>query len=460
MVNPTKLDCEKWVKNKLVNPMTGRRIQEGKGVYNELEKKCTPRKSPVKKSEVRKSPAKKSPAKKSPAKIRGSKKPKIKKSDCIGPHYEWVVGQGCYEVKEALPKPQSPKRPSPKPQSPKRPSPKPQSPKRPSPKSVTVVRGSKMPKIKKADCIPPDYNWVVGKGCFEVKSSKPKIDEDPKSVDESKAQTRDEQILSYYMPNPKILKMVDDLDKGITKEIILEPKMIPLGKDEWYGNFPSTPPKKMTKEEWIEYLKENCTEEMDPVLLSRWDEMDLDELENVVLLGPDAKKNCYSYETVLQQVETALKHNDPLRDGLTRRRFNESDMRQIMGVIKRNNPYYKVPKRNYQVIPDANFKITKVEMFKHLWYKMTHVYGQSYYLPAFVTEKQSGSPRFTSKRMLSLLIDIYLQARLYKDLRYPRGGSCCRQHIPTFTEKWVSSQTNKINMEYFKNTILEFEGFL
>ena len=239
MVNPTKLECEKWVKNKLVNPMTGRKIQEGKGVYNELEKKCTPRKSP---------------AKKSPAKIRGSKKPKIKKSDCVGPRYEWVVGQGCYEVKEALPKPQSPKKPSPKPQSPKkpspkpqspkRPSPKPQSPKRPSPKSVTSVRGSKMPKIKKADCIPPNYDWVVGKGCFEVKSSKPKKDEDPKSVDESKAQTRDEQILSYYMPNPKILKMVDDLDKGITKEIILEPKMIPLGKDEWYGNFPSTNLKK------------------------------------------------------------------------------------------------------------------------------------------------------------------------------------------------------------------------
>ena len=32
-------DCIKWKRNKLINPITKRKIQEGKGVYNDFKKK-------------------------------------------------------------------------------------------------------------------------------------------------------------------------------------------------------------------------------------------------------------------------------------------------------------------------------------------------------------------------------------------------------------------------------------
>jgi len=40
-------DCIKWKKNKLMNPLTGRVIKEGKSLYNELKKHCTHIKTPV-----------------------------------------------------------------------------------------------------------------------------------------------------------------------------------------------------------------------------------------------------------------------------------------------------------------------------------------------------------------------------------------------------------------------------
>ena len=36
----SKQDCETWFRNKLINPITKRKIQEGKGVYKEIEQKC------------------------------------------------------------------------------------------------------------------------------------------------------------------------------------------------------------------------------------------------------------------------------------------------------------------------------------------------------------------------------------------------------------------------------------
>jgi hypothetical protein len=38
--NSEKQDCEKWFKNPLVNPLTGRKIQEGKSAYLKLKKNC------------------------------------------------------------------------------------------------------------------------------------------------------------------------------------------------------------------------------------------------------------------------------------------------------------------------------------------------------------------------------------------------------------------------------------
>ena len=49
-MNLSPEECSQWRKNKLVNPLTGRKIQEGKGVYKDLEKACKDKHSPKKKS--------------------------------------------------------------------------------------------------------------------------------------------------------------------------------------------------------------------------------------------------------------------------------------------------------------------------------------------------------------------------------------------------------------------------
>lgn len=86
--------CAEFLKNPTINPRTGRKIQVGKGVYNELMKLCAQTQPPV--------PAKK-PA--SPKVVLGEESKKVKrlKKDCLPPNYEWKVGKGCFEMKAVLP---------------------------------------------------------------------------------------------------------------------------------------------------------------------------------------------------------------------------------------------------------------------------------------------------------------------------------------------------------------------
>ena len=85
--------CRKWRLNPTVNPRTGRKIQVGKGVYNELLKECGPldQKEPL--------------ARVSPPKPLASCY-KQKKAECLNSqHCQWIVGTGCRPKKVSSPKP-------------------------------------------------------------------------------------------------------------------------------------------------------------------------------------------------------------------------------------------------------------------------------------------------------------------------------------------------------------------
>jgi hypothetical protein len=136
MVNPTLEQCQAWRKNKLVNPLTKRKISEGGPVYKQLEKACKTKSTPV-----RKSPASSKPQKVTSASPKlGSRKPKIKKADCLPPQYSWKVGKGCFAVIPSSPA----KKPSPVKQStPKKPTPVKQSiPKKPTPVKQSTPKKS------------------------------------------------------------------------------------------------------------------------------------------------------------------------------------------------------------------------------------------------------------------------------------------------------------------------------
>ena len=68
------------------------------------------------------------------------KKSKLKKAECVGDNYKWVVGKGCFENAGA---PKS------------------------VPKDTQKPASAKKVKLLKKDCDPTKYDWIVGKGCFE-----------------------------------------------------------------------------------------------------------------------------------------------------------------------------------------------------------------------------------------------------------------------------------------------------
>jgi len=125
-------ECNQWRKNKLVNPLTGRKIQEGKGVYKDLEKACKDKSSPLQSKERSRD------KKKSPSPRRIGKKNSLRKGPCQEQpdKYEWIVGKGCHELIKRSPSPKK-QSPSPKKQSPKKQTPKKQSPKKESHKKQT-----------------------------------------------------------------------------------------------------------------------------------------------------------------------------------------------------------------------------------------------------------------------------------------------------------------------------------
>jgi len=77
------------------------------------------------------------------------RRPKIRKAQCTGEKFKWVVGTGCYELVE-----QSKKTPPQK------------------------IEGTRRPKIRKADCTGEKYEWVVGSGCYELSRPKKTISKD------------------------------------------------------------------------------------------------------------------------------------------------------------------------------------------------------------------------------------------------------------------------------------------
>ena len=147
-MNLSPEECSQWRKNKGVNPLTGRKIQEGKGVYKELEKACKEKPSPKKKSP---SPLKKKLStpnkKKTPSPKKVGKKNSLKKAPCQEQpnKYKWIVGKGCHE-KSPSHKKQSPKKESHKKLSlekidiTKKESPKKESPKKPSSEKIDITK--------------------------------------------------------------------------------------------------------------------------------------------------------------------------------------------------------------------------------------------------------------------------------------------------------------------------------
>ena len=64
--------------------------------------------------------------------------------------------------------------------------------------------GKKAYKVRKADCIPPDYHWIVGDGCFNVEKEE-KLLRSSTSTEE-KTSKKDEMPSSIYNKLPKNVK--------------------------------------------------------------------------------------------------------------------------------------------------------------------------------------------------------------------------------------------------------------
>jgi hypothetical protein len=83
----TKEECLQWKLNKLINPKTNKRIEEGKGVYNKISKQCAQYKSlsPIKDKPKSKSPSpiKDKPKSKSPSPIKDKPKYESGKKESV-----------------------------------------------------------------------------------------------------------------------------------------------------------------------------------------------------------------------------------------------------------------------------------------------------------------------------------------------------------------------------------------
>lgn len=82
----SKQDCEKWQKEPDVNPLTGRKIQKGKGVYLQLEKNCDKYFVEEKTEEK----VEEKTEEKVEEKKEGWVRSKTLKSDCVPPAYRWI----------------------------------------------------------------------------------------------------------------------------------------------------------------------------------------------------------------------------------------------------------------------------------------------------------------------------------------------------------------------------------
>jgi hypothetical protein len=199
---------------------------------------------------------------------------------------------------------------------------------------------------------------------------------------------------------------------------------------------------KETKAKLLKELKDLCNNDTDPISMDNFEDLTVEQLENIIAIGDGTKKNCYLLENIYEVYKTAVQSRKPAKDPINpSHTLTNAEIETINKKMKAQNPKYEPPRyesprpypRGYELEIEPspvymNYFTVKVMLNNAIKFDLGLI-------PGWVESHHTGSVDYTTGVLLSNLRDLW-DKRLFMN----SVQSCCNVRLRRGYNYWQGSQ--------------------
>ena len=198
---------------------------------------------------------------------------------------------------------------------------------------------------------------------------------------------------------------------------------------------------KSPKTALLEELKAKCHNDADPITMDNFEDMSLEDLQNLVLIGLGEKKNCYVLENIYQVYKTAVESKKPVKDPMDPSyELTEAEIKTINKKMKAKDPSYKPPKyvspkpypKGYELVIDYSPIYQGYFTIKVM--KNTHVKFDLGLLPGWVESNHTKSADYTTGVLLANIRELWEKKKFMDGITH-----CCNVNLRKNYSYWQGS---------------------
>jgi len=181
---------------------------------------------------------------------------------------------------------------------------------------------------------------------------------------------------------------------------------------------------KLSKSEILEQIALTCYEMSDPIAMEDFEDMEVDELRNLIYIGEEQKKHCYTLDTMFYVIDTAVKEGKVPMDPINRDRpLSRAEIEQVYMKKRKEDPSFVPPKiKEKAQVGDAHLEFNpmqgrgntvRAEIVRGQGRRQQRIVISEF--PEGVEPAQSGSVDYTSANIYTLLIELWENRKMLKN---------------------------------------------
>ena len=87
------------------------------------------------------------------------------------------------------------------------------------------------------------------------------------------------------------------------------------------------------KEKLLKFLEENCYDMLDPITLNEFKKLSIPDLENIIMIGKENKRNCFEFKTTYKIYKDAIRKGDIPLNPMNRIQLSDDEIKKIKSSI-------------------------------------------------------------------------------------------------------------------------------
>lgn len=198
---------------------------------------------------------------------------------------------------------------------------------------------------------------------------------------------------------------------------------------------------KSSKSKILADLKNKCHNDADPITMENFEDMTLEELQDLVLVGPGEKKNCYVLDNIYQVYKTAVESKKPIKDPMDpSHELSDAEIADINKKMKAKDSKYKPPKfvspkpypKGYELV--INYSTVYQGYFTIKVMKNTQVKFDLGLIPGWVEVTHTKSADYTTGVLLANIRELWEKKKFMDSV-----SQCCNVTLRRNYTYWQGS---------------------